>query len=63
MSNNKASAQAYDDIICEAIGCYSNATNTIELKIGPNRTISLFLCSNCRLKLCLDECTVRDTTT
>jgi hypothetical protein len=53
MSNNETSSSCnvYDSIVCEAIGCSSNATNTIKLKIGSDRTVSLFLCSNCKAKL------------
>jgi hypothetical protein len=56
MSNNETSSRSvYDNIVCEAIGCSSNATNTIKLKVGSDRTVSLFLCSNCKAKLHFED--------
>jgi hypothetical protein len=55
MSNNIIPSEVNNNIVCEAIGCYSKATNTIELKIGSNRTVSLLLCSECRSKLRLSK--------
>jgi hypothetical protein len=55
MSSNITSSEVNAGIACEAIGCYSKATNMITLNVGSKRTISLLLCSNCRPKLCLDE--------
>jgi hypothetical protein len=52
MSDNKVtSSQGYDKIVCEAIGCSLNATDTIDIQVGADRTITLFLCSNCKAKL------------
>ena len=56
MNNNETpSSKVYNNIVCEAIGCCSNATNTIKLKVGSDRTVSLFLCSNCKAKLHFDS--------
>lgn len=51
MSDNSTSSDHNDSIVCDAIGCYSKATNRIALSVGPKRTISLLLCSNCKEKL------------
>lgn len=36
-----------DSRICEAVGCFAQATTTIEVKAGHQRTISLSLCKDC----------------
>lgn len=33
--------------ICEAVDCFAETTNTIEVKAGNHRTISLSLCNDC----------------
>jgi hypothetical protein len=33
--------------ICEAVDCFADATNTIEVEAGNHRTISLSLCNIC----------------
>jgi hypothetical protein len=33
--------------ICEAVGCFAHATNTIEVEAGNHRAISLSLCNIC----------------
>jgi hypothetical protein len=55
MSNNTRLPDANNGIVCEAIGCYSKATDRIVLNIGSEITISLFLCTNCKSKLRLGE--------
>ena len=35
------------NVICEANGCYKQATNEIKLAVGQFGKISLFLCKNC----------------
>jgi hypothetical protein len=39
-----------DALLCEAVGCFAEATNTIEVKAGNHRTISLSLCNDCVYK-------------
>jgi hypothetical protein len=51
MSDNLTLPDHNNSTVCEAIGCYSIATNTIALSVGPKRTISLLVCSNCKAKL------------
>jgi hypothetical protein len=36
-----------NNVICEANGCYKQATNEIELDIGQFGKILLFVCKNC----------------
>ena len=36
-----------NNVICEANGCYKQATNEIKLDVGQSGKISLFLCKNC----------------
>ena len=36
-----------NNYICEANGCYKQATNEIKLDVGQFGKISLFLCRNC----------------
>ncbi|MDQ6669145.1 MAG: hypothetical protein M3Y53_13110 [Thermoproteota archaeon] len=36
-----------DSRICEAVGCFEQATTTIEVKAGYQKTISLSLCKEC----------------
>jgi hypothetical protein len=33
--------------ICEAIQCFAKATNTIDVKVGENGVIQLYLCKHC----------------
>ena len=34
-------------VTCEAVGCYSKATDSITVKVGNLGAIPLWLCSNC----------------
>ena len=36
-----------NNVICEANGCYKQATNEIRLDVGQFGKISLFVCRNC----------------
>ncbi len=36
-----------NNVICEANGCYKQATNEIKLDVGQFGKISLFLCKEC----------------
>jgi hypothetical protein len=36
-----------NNVICEANGCYKQATNEIKLDVGQFGKISLFLCRTC----------------
>jgi hypothetical protein len=36
-----------DDNICEAIGCFVEATSKVNVKVGMEGTITLHLCVNC----------------
>ena len=36
-----------NNVICEANGCYKQATNEIKLDVGQFGKISLFLCQDC----------------
>lgn len=44
-----------NNVICEANGCYKQATNEIKLDIGKFGRISLFLCRNCVPKFILER--------
>ena len=46
MSQDIISAQDNKGI-CEAIGCFTQATEKIHVKIGQKGTICLYLCRNC----------------
>ena len=46
MSQDIISAQVNKGI-CEAIGCFAQATEKIQVKIGQKGTIRLYLRSNC----------------
>jgi hypothetical protein len=39
-------AQANKEI-CEAVGCFAEATEKIEVKVGEKGTVCLYLCNNC----------------
>jgi hypothetical protein len=43
------------NIMCEAVGCYSQADTKIHLKVGSKGIIPLFLCTTCKSKLHLSE--------
>jgi hypothetical protein len=46
---NSGSKQMEDiNGICECIGCYSNATSRVSVKVGDKGQITLFLCEKCR---------------
>jgi hypothetical protein len=36
--------------ICDAFGCFAEATKEIEVQVGKQGTISLHLCENCVAK-------------
>jgi hypothetical protein len=36
-----------DDHICEALGCFAEATTKVDVKVGVKGTITLHLCVNC----------------
>ena len=40
-----------DKQLCEALGCNDNATNKIQVKVGKNGWINLFVCKRCTNKL------------
>jgi hypothetical protein len=40
---------------CDAFNCFAEATTTIEVKAGDNRTIPLSLCNNCVKKFVADD--------
>ena len=44
-----------NNIICEANGCYRQATNEIKLDVGQFGKLSLFLCRNCVPKFKVSE--------
>ena len=44
-----------NNVICEANGCYKQATNEIKLDVGQFGKISLFLCRNCLPKFKVSE--------
>jgi hypothetical protein len=42
-------------IMCEAVNCFEEATNNIEVQAGNHRTISLSLCNICVNKFVGDD--------
>jgi len=46
MSNNEI-IDFHVNNICEATGCFAQATTEIDVKVGERGTISLQLCVNC----------------
>ena len=52
VSNNIRSSSEVNNnnTVCEALGCYSKATNKIPVEVGSKGTIILFLCDNCKPK-------------
>ena len=40
---------------CESIGCDSNLTEKIPIKVGDKGTIFLFLCKNCKSKFSAND--------
>ncbi|HET9805740.1 MAG TPA: hypothetical protein VFP49_02410 [Nitrososphaeraceae archaeon] len=44
-----------NNVICEANGCYRQATNETKLDVGQFGKISLFLCRNCLPKFKVGE--------
>jgi hypothetical protein len=36
-----------NDDICEAVGCFAEATSKVDVKVGLEGTITLHLCVNC----------------
>ena len=56
MNNSITSSEIQNGVICEAMGCYSKATNKIAVEVAPKgKTIFLFLCKNCKPKFCKDR--------
>lgn len=53
-SNNIIDIQD-NNVICEANGCYKQATNAIKLDVGNFGKISLFLCMSCVPKFKVSE--------
>jgi uncharacterized protein YlaI len=47
MSATRLSTKDNKNIICEAIGCLAKATFKIDVKVGQNRAVTLYLCGNC----------------
>ena len=43
-------SQEVNNIICEAVNCFSPAQVQIEVKVGQAGSISLFLCNDCVCK-------------
>ena len=54
MENSNIRSPEIINPICEAIGCYSEDTNKIAVKVGSKGSIILFLCDKCKLKFCED---------
>ena len=46
MSTFSSDAELYN-VICEAVGCCAKATDKIEVRAGPQKVISLLLCTDC----------------
>jgi hypothetical protein len=57
--NNNIRSSEINNPICEFVGCYSEATNKIAVKVGSKGTIFLFLCDNCKPKFCTDQADYR----
>ena len=56
MSNKDSTMQQnIGNSTCEAVGCYSKVSIEIYLKVGTKGIIPLFLCANCKAKLCPDD--------
>lgn len=55
MSNNIVPSDLNNNIVCEAVGCYSKADIEVHIKVGSKGTIPVFLCVECRSKFHLDE--------
>jgi hypothetical protein len=49
MSQNTISCKV-NKRICEALGCFAEATKEIEVEVGQQGTISLHLCEGCVTK-------------
>jgi hypothetical protein len=41
--------------ICDAEGCFANATEEIKMSVGQFGSIDLYICSNCKPKFDLPE--------
>ena len=41
---------ATNNVICEAVGCFSKAAIKLAARVGSAGTISLFLCQECKSK-------------
>ena len=46
MSQSIISSEVNKDV-CEAVGCFAEATTEIKVKVGKQGTISLRLCNDC----------------
>jgi hypothetical protein len=47
MSQDIVISERANKEICEAVGCFAQATEKIEVKVGEKGTICLYLCSSC----------------
>jgi|SRR6516165_10534721 hypothetical protein len=47
---NQFEVPQVNNIICEAVNCFSSAQVQIEVKVGQAGSISLFLCNDCVCK-------------
>ena len=54
MNNTSPSGPKINKVICEAIGCHSEADIEVHINIAKG-IIPLFLCSNCKSKFHLDK--------
>ena len=50
MSQDIVVSERTNKEICEAVGCFAQATEKIEVKVGDKGTICLYLCGNCVCK-------------
>lgn len=47
---NKSDTRTTNDVICEAVGCFSKAAIKLPVRVGTAGTITLFLCEECKSK-------------
>lgn len=47
MTNNNTTHSKVNNSVCEALGCYENATEKIDVNVGKFGIISLSICTNC----------------
>jgi hypothetical protein len=53
MSEDIAATNPHN-IMCEAVGCYSQADTKVHVKVGSKGLIPVFLCTMCKSKLRLE---------